>query len=99
MVQDLSREDIDWLLNNYNKIRQYGKVSNWIDDHVRALQLLKGSWNKPGCNCEYVSTARIANSVYEQYEQQLKDQLFSYENAHQQGSSGIAKGRTKKIEG
>ena len=78
MVQNLSREDIDWLLNNYNKIRQYGKVVSWIDDHVRALQLLKGSWSKPGCTCEYVATAKIANNVYEQYEQQLKDQLSSY---------------------
>jgi len=94
MVQNLSREDIDWLLNNYNKIRQYGKVNSWIDDHVRALQLLKGNWNKPGCNCEYAATARIANSVYEQYELELKNQLSSY--VDQQASQTTTRGRNKK---
>jgi hypothetical protein len=78
-VENLKIEDIKWLLNDYNKIRQYGKVNSWMDYHVRALQLLKGSWDKPGCACEYVAHAKIANSTYSQYEQQLKDQLVILE--------------------
>lgn len=100
-IQNLSKEDLEWLLGDYNKIRQYGKVSNWVDDHVRCLALIKGSWSKPSCNCEWAALARIASSTYEQYEQQLKDQLASYESriSDTGGSQEVTRGRKKKIEG
>jgi hypothetical protein len=79
IVENLSKEDIVWLLKDYNNIRNYGKVSNWIDWHVRCLQLLKGSWAKPGCTCEWVAHSKIANSTYEQFEQALKDRLVILE--------------------
>jgi hypothetical protein len=78
-IENLSKEDIVWLLNDYNRIRNYGKVSQWIDWHVKALQMLKGSWNKPGCNCEWSAHSRIASSTYEQFEQALKDKLVILE--------------------
>ena len=40
-INNLTIEEIKWLLGDYNKIRQFGKVSNWVDDHVNALRLLK----------------------------------------------------------
>jgi hypothetical protein len=100
-IENLSKEDIKWLLNDYNRIRNYCKVASWIDWHVKALQMLKGSWSKPGCNCEWAAHARIASSTYEQYEQQLKDKLTSYEStvSDQQGSTEVKRGRKKKIEG
>ena len=79
-IENLTIEDIKWLLNDYNRIRQYGKVNSWIDWHVKALQLLKGSWGKPGCTCEYVAHAKIANSTYSQFEQALKDRLVILES-------------------
>ncbi len=78
-VDNLSKQDIEWLLNDYNRIRDYGKVSNWIDWHVKALQLLKGHWDKPGCTCEWVAHSKIANNTYQQFEQALKDRLVILE--------------------
>ena len=78
-IENLTIEEINWLLNNYNKIRNYGKVNSWIDDHVKAQQLIKGSAEKPSCNCSWSATARVSNSLYEQYEQQLKARLVQLE--------------------
>jgi len=78
-LENLTIEEIKWLLNDYNRIRDYGKVSSWIDYHVRALTLLKGSWEKPSCNCQYSVTGRIGSSTYAQYEQALKDRLVILE--------------------
>ena len=92
MVQNLNKQDIEWLLNDYNKIRQFGKVSNWIDDHVHCLRLLKGSWSKPGCSCEWAATARIASSVYEQYETELKEKLVTLQTPVIDDQTGIDAG-------
>ena len=78
-IEKLTIEEIKWLLNDYNRIRDYGKVTSWIDWHVRALTLLKGSWEKPSCNCQYSVTGRIGSSTYAQYEQALKDRLVILE--------------------
>jgi len=78
-IDNLSKEDIVWLLNDYNRIRNYGKVNSWIDWHIKAQSLLKGSAQKPDCSCMWVAAARVANSMYEQYEQQLKDRLVILE--------------------
>jgi len=103
-IENLTIEEIKWLLNDYNNIRQYGKVSNWMDWHVRCLQLLKGSWSKPGCTCEYVAHSKIANNTYEQHEQLLKDRLVILETPviedDQTGTNPIvakrSRGRSKK---
>ena len=79
-VNNLKLEDIKWLLKDYDGIRNYGKVNSWIDWHVKAINLLKGSNEpKPSCNCMYVATAKLANSIYEQHEQALKDRLSELE--------------------
>ena len=78
-VENLPIEDIKWLLNDYNRIRQFGKVNSWIDWHIKAQQLLKGHAEKPGCTCMWVAAARVSNSMYEQHEQQLKDRLVILE--------------------
>lgn len=95
-VDNLTKQDIEWLLNDYNRIRNYGKVNSWIDWHIKAQQLLKGNAEKPSCACMWATAARVSNSIYEQYEPQLKDKLLSYENADQPGSEKIKRGRNKK---
>jgi hypothetical protein len=98
-IENLSKEDIVWLLNDYNRIRNYGKVSQWIDWHVKTLQMLKGSWAKPGCNCEWSAHSRIASNTYEQFEQQLKDRLAILESPVIDELSAVTKrsrGRSKK---
>ena len=70
---NINQQDALWLVENYNKIRQFGKVSSWIGDHVRAMSLIKGTQvSVPGCNCEYAAYARMANSMYEQNENEIK---------------------------
>ena len=70
---NINQQDALWLVENYNKIRQFGKVNSWIGDHVRAMSLIKGTQvSVPGCNCEYAAYARMANSMYEQNENEIK---------------------------
>ena len=103
-IENLTIQDINWLLNDYNRIRNFGKVNQWIDWHVKAQQLLKGNAEKPSCSCSWAATARVASSMYEQYEQQLKDRLVILETPviqdDQTGIDAIAtkrsRGRSKK---
>ena len=97
-VDNLTKQDVEWLLNDYNRIRNYGKINSWIDWHIKAQSLLKGNAEKPSCSCMWATAARVANSMYEQYEQQLKDKLLSYESTvtDTTGSQEVKRGRKKK---
>jgi hypothetical protein len=79
-VDNLSIGDIKWLLNEYNRIRNYGQVNKYIDMHVKSMTMLKGSAQKPDCSCAYAATARIASSIYEQHEPELKNKLVILES-------------------
>jgi hypothetical protein len=79
-IEKLTIEELKWLLVDYNRIRNFGKVSQWIDWHIRAQALIKGSAQKPDCSCSWSAAARIASSMYEQHEQQLKDRLAILES-------------------
>jgi len=78
-IENLTLEEIKWLLIDYNRIRNFGKVNQWIDWHVRSMQLIKGNAEKPSCSCSWAATARVASSTYEQHEQALKDRLVILE--------------------
>jgi hypothetical protein len=69
---NISQQDAIWLVEDYNRIRNYGKVNSWIDYHVKAQQLIKGQAEKPSCSCSWGATARIASSLYEQHENEIK---------------------------
>ena len=63
----ISQSDAQWLLTEYDRVRQYGMVSKWIDYHVRTMSIIKGKEvSRPSCNCEFGAYARMANSMYEQ---------------------------------
>lgn len=65
---EISKEDVTWLLNDYNNIRGYGRVQSWIDWHIRAMSILKQKpIAKPSCQCEWGAYARMANNMYEQH--------------------------------
>jgi hypothetical protein len=78
-VDNLTKQDIEWLLNDYNRIRGHGKVNSWIDWHIKAQALIKGGAQKPDCSCMWVAAARIANSMYEQHEAELRAKLITLE--------------------
>ena len=64
---EISKEDVTWLLNDYNNIRGYGRVQSWIDWHIRAMSIFKQKpIAKPSCNCEWGAYARMANDMYNQ---------------------------------
>ena len=70
---NINQQEALWLVENYNKIRQFGKVSSWIGDHVRAMSIIKGTQvSVPGCNCKYSAYARMANSMFEQNIEAIK---------------------------
>ena len=70
---NITQQDALWLITEYNKIRQFGKVNSWMGHHVRAMSLIKGTQvSVPSCNCEYAAYARMANSMDEQNEAEIK---------------------------
>jgi DNA-binding IscR family transcriptional regulator len=72
-MDHLTKDDAIWLLTDYNKIRGYGRVTQWIDDHLRAMSLIRNTpYHKPSCNCEFAAYAQMANSMYEQNLAQIK---------------------------
>jgi hypothetical protein len=73
-MEHLSQEDAKWLIEDYNKIRGYGRVNDWIDYHIKAMSLIRDTvYNKPSCNCEFASYARMANSFFEQHYEEIKN--------------------------
>ena len=65
---EITKEQALWLLNDYNKIRQYGKVANHINAHVKAFSIIKGKEvPRPDCTCQYVAFSQLTNSMYEQH--------------------------------
>jgi len=65
---NITKEQAQWLLNDYNKIRQYGKVANHINAHVKAFSIMKGKEvPRPDCTCQYVAFSQLTNSMYEQH--------------------------------
>jgi hypothetical protein len=74
---NITQQDAIWLVEDYNKIRNYGKVVSWMDWHLKTMSLFKGQpVSRPSCSCEFGAYARMANSMYEQNEAELK--LIAY---------------------
>jgi hypothetical protein len=70
-------DEATWLLTDYDKIRNYGKVKNHIDAHIRAMSIIKGkAISKPSCNCEWAAYAQMANSMYEQNLELIKQVAY-----------------------
>jgi hypothetical protein len=69
----MTKEQAQWLLGEYAQVRQLGRVSKWIDSHIKAMSIIKGkNINKPSCNCEYAAYANMASSMYEQHLDYIK---------------------------
>ncbi len=70
---NISQEDAIWLVTEYNSKRNYGKVSQWIDYHIRAMSIIKETpVGRPSCSCEFGAYARMANSMYEQNHSEIQ---------------------------
>jgi len=91
----LTKQDAEWLLTEYNRVRQFGRVNSWIDHHVKAMSLIKNKEvSRPSCNCEFATYAQIANNMYEQHLTQIQ-QVADQNGVTSTGDMGVLPG-TKK---
>lgn len=91
----MTKEQAQWLLGDYAQVRQLGRVSKWIDDHIKAMSIIKGkNINKPSCNCEYAAYASMASSMYEQHLDYIKQVANTDDERETRVLQGTEEGRT-----
>ena len=68
----ISKTDATWLVEEFNPIRKGTLNDKTIPLFIKAINIiLEQNRRIPGCACEYKVTALIANSAYEQHEQEI----------------------------
>jgi len=73
-IEHLTKEQAEWILNDYAKIRTHSYLNGYINEHVKFQSMIRNKKiERPGCGCEFQSFADVSNSLYEQFEQQIKD--------------------------
>ena len=72
---NITKEQATWLIEVYAPTRNHSYIGGeYLLRHKQAMEIFKGKpVEYPSCKCEYGSFAQIANSYYEQFEQQIKD--------------------------
>jgi hypothetical protein len=72
---NLSQEQAKWLVEFYGtKYSQGGRIDvTTIQYHQKAFNYIKGADSPiPSCNCHWISAAKVAQSLYSQYEADIK---------------------------
>ena len=83
----ISKTDATWLVEEFNPMRKGTINDKTIGMFIQAINIiLEQNRRVPGCGCEYKVTGAIANSAYEQHEQEI---LNSYNSK--------TRGRPKKL--
>ena len=73
-LDHLTKEDISWILNDYAKIRNHSYINGYINEHVKFQSIMKNKKvERPDCGCNFHSFKNISNSIFEQYEAELKN--------------------------
>lgn len=73
---EITKQDLEWIVNVYPQVRQLGRVSKHIDDHLRCMSIIKGkSIGKPSCSCEFAAYANMASSMWEQNIDRFTEEL------------------------
>lgn len=68
----ISKADSIWLVEEFAPKRKLRIDSSTIGMFVKAINIiLEQNRRIPSCGCEYKVTATIANSAYEQHEQEI----------------------------
>ena len=71
--QNLSKQDAQWLLNDFSKLTKGSVFGKNIDSYTRAINLIRGtSVTKPGCSCEFKMHSQIAISLFDQYKSEIE---------------------------
>jgi len=73
MLAKISKTDAEWLLRVFAPVRG-GRVDNsTFKTFLRAHNIMKGVDRQVGCfSCEGRTIAKIASSMYDQYETEIK---------------------------
>jgi len=67
-LSHLTKEDVNWILNDYAKIRNHSYINGYIDEHVKFQSIMKNKKvERPDCGCNFHSFKDISNSIFEQY--------------------------------
>lgn len=68
----VSKAGAKWLVEEFNPIRKGTINKQTIGTFIQAINILLGQNRRiPGCACEFKVTAAIANSAYEQHEDEI----------------------------
>lgn len=73
MLPEISKEEAQWLLNDYGPKRGYRVDHSTVPMFLKAYNLMKGGDRKIECtSCEGKAIAQMASSMFEQYEGSIK---------------------------
>jgi len=71
---NLSKEEAQWLLNEYPKWigKRIDRAS--IQHHLKAFNLIKGTnQGIPSCSCQWVSASKVSESLYSQHKAEIEE--------------------------
>ena len=90
----MTKEESQWLYDFYRPRMGYRLDGSTMSWHCKAITILSGTQrNIPSCPCEYKVTATIAQSMYNQHEQQI---ISVYNTPEQTEEPVKTRGRKKK---
>lgn len=73
---NITQDDAKWLIDFYKPRMSYQINQSSIQWHLKAFNLIKGANEKvPSCPCHWVSGAKMAQSLFSQYETEIQ-QLY-----------------------
>ena len=91
--ENLTYSDVKWLWEDYQKMMSHRVDRGTIEKHLKAYNLmLNKSATIPSCTCQYLSAAKVTQSVFEQYKSEIEK---LYTNGEQQGIKTLQK-RSKR---
>jgi len=71
---NLTKEEAQWLLNDFSKLVGGSIFGKNIDKYTRAINLIRGTNTKnPGCSCEYKLHAQVAQSLFGQHKSAIEE--------------------------
>ena len=71
---NLSKQDAQWLLNEYPKVIGRRVDRGSIQQHLKAFNLIKGSNESiPSCSCQWVSASKVSESLFSQYKAEIEE--------------------------
>ena len=71
---NLTKEEAQWLLNDFSKLIGGSIFGKNVDKYTRAINLIRGTNSpNPGCSCEYKLHAQIAQSLFGQYKSSIEE--------------------------